>query len=50
MRVGISARCVTEYRIVRFTHCLVYLVVLNSDSATLVSTLFGVLIVCNMCS
>ena len=42
--------CVTEYRIVWFTHCLVYLVVFNTDSSALGSTHFCVVIVYNMCS
>ena len=32
--------CVTENCIVWFTHCLVYLVVFNTDSSTLGSTHF----------
>jgi len=32
--------CELEYCIVRFTHCLVYVVVFNTDSSTLDSTHF----------
>ena len=42
--------CVAEYCIVCFTHCLVYLVVFNTDSSTLGSTRFWALIVQKMCS
>ena len=42
--------CETEYTIVWFTHCLVYLVVFNTDSSTVGSTSFWVLIGYNMCS
>jgi len=40
--VGLVEMFVIVYCIVRFTHCLVYLVVLNTDSSTLGSTRFWV--------
>ena len=48
--VGLGEMCVIEYRIVCFTHCLVYLVVFNNDPSTSGSTRFAVLIVYNMCA
>jgi hypothetical protein len=41
--VGLGEMCVTEYRIVWFTDCLVHLVAFNTDSSTLGSTRFWVL-------
>jgi hypothetical protein len=37
--------CVAEYSIVRFTHCLLYLAVFNTDLSTGGSTRFCLLIV-----
>ena len=48
--VVVGTMCAIEYCIVRFTHRLVYLGVFNTDSSTLGSTHFCVLIVYNMCS
>jgi len=48
--VRVGEMCVTEYCIEWFTHCLVYLVVFNTDSCILGSTCFWVLIVYDMCS
>jgi len=42
--VGVGEMCVIECSIVWFTHCLVYLVVFNTDLSTLGSIRFGVLI------
>ena len=42
--------CEIEYCIIKDTHCLVYLVVFNTDSTTLDSTRFRVLIGYNMFS
>jgi len=48
--VVVGTMCAIEYCIVWFTHCLVYLGVFNTDSSTLDSTHFCVLIVYNMSS
>jgi len=48
--VGFGEMCVTEYRIVLFAHCLVCIVVFNTDSSTLGSTRFRALRVYVMCS
>jgi len=48
--VGLGEMCVTESCIVRFAHCWAYLVVFNTESSTLGSNCFWVLIVYNMCS
>jgi len=48
--VGVGELCVSKYCKVWFTHCLVYLVVFNSNSSTLGSTRFWGLIVYNTCS
>ena len=37
---GLGEMCLIEYCSVRFTHCLVYLVVFYTDSSTLGSTPF----------
>ena len=38
--VGLGAMCVNEYRIVWFVHCLVCIVIFNTYSSNLGSTLF----------
>jgi len=43
--IGVDEMCVIEYCKVWFTHCLVYLVVFNTDSSTSGSSRFCVLIV-----
>jgi len=48
--VGLGEMCVIDYNTVWFTHCLVYLVVSNTDSSTLGSSHFWDFRVYNACS